>query len=193
VFDWLFDGCLPVSLVIGAAGVGLLFAWYRTSQYAFGLGGIIFIALLVIFIAGCFIYGETAREQIERKVQEMVKGVDQKDVNKIFNHVSDRFEYTQGTSKLNKQELRNYATDALRRPELRGMIASQISVDPIDRDAGKALARFMVNVLGENDARALFNVEAEFTLDPDKQWRMKSFKLHQGIGDQRDQISLPIR
>jgi hypothetical protein len=193
VFDWLFDGCLPISLVIGAAGIGLVFAWYRTSQYAFGLGGIILFALLVIYIATCFIYGETAREQIERKVKEMVSGVDQKDVNKIFAHVSDRFEYTQGATKLTRQELRNYATDALRRPELRGMLVLDIEVGTIDRETGRAPVGFTVKILGNSVQDAAFHVVSEFTLDPDKQWRMRTFKLHPIVGDQSEQITLPIK
>jgi hypothetical protein len=191
LFDWPFDNCLSISLVLGAAGLGLAFAWYRTNQYAFGLGSVIVVALLVIFFVLFFIYGETARDQVERKVRELVAGVDNKDVDKIFQNISDRFEYTQDSTKLNKQQLRSYAVEALRRPELKGMIADDIRVDPIDRDAGKASVLFRVIIKGDNDRIPPFQVKAEFILDPDKQWRMKSFTLHNMMGDQ-SQISLPL-
>jgi len=193
VFDWLFDGFWPITLVLGAASLGLAWAWYRTNQSHLAYGFIFFLILLVAYIT-LSLFVETTSEQIERKVRAMVAGVDQKNVDKIFEHISDQFEYTQGTTRLNKQELRNYATDALRRPELHGMIASQITTGTIDRDTGKAPVGFMVKILGPSDSESLFfQVEAEFTLDPDKQWRMRTFKLFRALGEHNQPIDLPIR
>jgi hypothetical protein len=192
VFDWLFDGCLTVSLVLGAAGVGLAVAWWRTRYRAFGGGFVVVLVLLGLYILLLFLYGETAREQIERKVKEMVAGVDRKDVEAIFKHISDRFELTQGSQTLDKQGLRRYAEEALRRPELRGMLVTDVAVGTIDREKGKAPVGFMVKILGSNEVGDLFyRVDAEFTLDPDKQWRMKTFKLFRPLGEHNEPVPLP--
>jgi hypothetical protein len=193
VFDWLFDGVLPISLVLGAATLGLAWAWYRTNQSTFAYGFFFFLIVLLIYLTLHF-FVETTSEQIERKIHAMVAGVDQKNVDKIFEHISDRFEYTQGTTKLNKMELRNYAVEALRRPELHGMIVHDVSTGPIDRDAGKAPVFFTIKILGPSDRESLLlQVESEFTLDPDKQWRMKTFKLFRPFGEHNDPVPLPIR
>jgi hypothetical protein len=193
VFDWLFDGCLPISLVLGAAGLGLAWAWYRTNQSSFAYGFFILLIMLVIYVTLCF-FVETTSEQIERKIRLMVAGVDQKNVDKIFEHISDRFEYQQGSTRLNKQEMRGYAAEGLRRPELRGILVTGIGVDNIDRGAGTAKALFQVKVLGTNEVGdTFFQVDADFVRDSDKEWRMQSFRLFRPIGEHNDPISLPIR
>src|SRR5262249_30131143 len=153
----------------GAAGVGLAVAWWRTRYRAFAGGFVVVLVLIGLYILLFFLYGETAREQIEHKVKEMVAGVDHKDVEAIFKHISDRFELSQGSQTLDKPGLRRYAEDALRRPELRGALVTDVSIGPIDKEKGKATAHFLVKVLGSNEMDALVSVEAEFTLDPDKE------------------------
>jgi hypothetical protein len=172
--------------------LGLAWAWYRTNQSTFAYGFFFFLIVLLIYLT-LHLFVETTSEQIERKIHTMVAGVNQKNVDKIFEHISDRFEYTQGTTKLDKQQMRNYATEALRRPELSGIIISGIRTGPIDRDAGKAPVGFMMKVMGSNeDMVALFQIEAEFTLDPDKQWRMSSFKVLRPMVNQNEPVDLPI-
>src|SRR5437016_5312745 len=46
LFDWLFDDRWVVALILGLAGIGCVFAWWRTrkKQYLYGLAAVVVLA-----------------------------------------------------------------------------------------------------------------------------------------------------
>jgi len=69
---------LIVSLMLGAMGLGLLFAWLNSGTKPAAIAGLVFLALIPVawFIAGRWI---TDREQIEILMYEVADAVEQND------------------------------------------------------------------------------------------------------------------
>src|SRR5207302_240313 len=106
--NWLSDPPVSLYLLLGAAGVlSLLAAFFlcgrqskkpspkrkrlspRTCLIAAGA-----LALLLLLGLGiCDALYESDREQIDRKVREMSRGVKDKDLDRVFRHVSDSFRF----------------------------------------------------------------------------------------------------
>lgn len=190
MLEWLFDSFLQVNFILGALGVASALAWWRNRRSIWGYGALLAAFLFGLYVLLHFVHGETASEQIERKVQEIAAGVREKNATKVFQHISDQFSITQGSSSLTKADLRRYAEESFRRPEFKGIVISSFKVESIqDR---KARVEFMVKVEGTGGEIDLFHCHADFGLESEKQWRMTSFQLMRGIGAGTEPITLPI-
>jgi hypothetical protein len=183
VFDWLFEGRTSVYVSLAAAAIVMLLAWQQTRKRfcliglaaAVGLAGLYFLLDRLV---------ETDREQVERKVQEMAAGVRARDVNAIFNHVSERFSH----NGMGRAQFRQ-SVEGL----LQGGIVDDIEVweftfpedfrAPVSLPGQETPAEtirfsFRAKPKGGRVINPLDHpCEARFVRDPDGQWRMLDFQV----------------
>lgn len=188
MFDWLFEGRTTVYLLLITVAVVLLAVWWKTRQRKYVLAGGVVAALA----GGYFLLSvtrETDSKQLTRKLQEMAGGVREHKLDQTFAHVSESFHVTS----LDKKAFRQKADDATRRFDLRDMEIWEVKIEEIARQARAAKVSFNVKAKGNWGAdEAFYRCRAEFVLDPDDQWRLKSFQLFHPFVDSDRPLPLPF-
>jgi hypothetical protein len=197
VFDWLFDGCWTVSVILGAAGVGCAVAWWRTRQkgYAIGFGIVVFLAGVYIVLS---LLVETAKGQMERRVQDIANGVKNKQVaDALSRNLSDDFSVkSKSLGTLNKKEFTRHA-DALR--QAYGVVEirpTQFQLEKVERSEGVAEISFSVRVSGDLGDQ-LYRVKAVFASQPKNHWwekevwLLRTFEYFNPFVDQESPLEIP--
>jgi hypothetical protein len=174
MFDWLFERQAAVFALLAAAGVVLLVMWWRTRKRRLLYGVAAVGAVAVVYFLLGFVR-ETDTKQIERKVQEMAAGVNEKNLDKAFQHFSDQVR----VNGRGKSALRAGAESALQMYGVRNMRLFDTEIEGLSRADKKANVTFMAKADGNwGGDGAFYRVRSEWVLDPDGQWRMRSFTLH---------------
>jgi hypothetical protein len=101
VVDYLLENYLFIYVLLGLAAVILGVLWWNTRKRGYLIGGVI-AALLIVTYGAIRWNMESPSQQIERKIQEMADGVRKKELNKVFEYISEDFERKGAT----KQEFR---------------------------------------------------------------------------------------
>lgn len=128
---------------------------------------------------------ESDREQIVRKLLEMSEGVAERDLDKVFQHVSDSFRY----GSANKAALRSRGESALQTGQVTEIPIWDIQVPPSDSETRqlKVVFRFKVkgNALNENQfiGEGLFVKEGS-------EWRLAGVEVYSPTG-MRDRYQIP--
>ena len=155
-----------------------------------GLALISVISLLLLLgLFACDHFLENDRKQIIRKINEMSAGVHERNLNKIFEHVSESFQ----ESGANKQRLRELANRHLiDNGDVTEVKVTQVVVESVSREQKQAVAVFLIKVEGNSipSNAALFRIKARFVLDPDNQWRLRSFDMFTPEG-QGNRVPVP--
>jgi hypothetical protein len=185
VFDWLFERHAAVFALLAAAGAVLLVMWWRTRKrrLLYGVAAVAAVAL-VYFLLG--FVKETDAKQIERKIHEMEAGVNEKNLDKTFQHISDQLRI----SARGKSDLRAGADSALRRFDISDMQLFDIDIEEISRPDKRANVTFNAKAKGNWGGGAFYRVRSEWVLEADGQWRMRGFTLHNPVNN--DQLSVPF-
>jgi len=173
VFEWLFEGYSAVYLLLATAGVVLLVVWWRTRRRKYLVG-----VAAVAALAGAYfllsIVKETDGRQIERKVREMAAGLQERRFDQTFSHISDEFR----RGGRDKRALQQEAESVARRFDIREVNVWDIDVREISRERRAARVDFNVKAKGNwGGDEAFYRCEADFILDPDGDWRLRSFEL----------------
>jgi hypothetical protein len=192
---WLFEGRLSVYLVLIAVAFVLLLVWWQTRERRWQTAVLIVLALI-----GCYFLldraVETEREQVVRKVRAMADGVRERDVSKIFIHISERFHFA-GADRV---RFRQRAEQAIGRHEVdevevwefqfpddfrtRVQVPGQGEVDAIR-------VSFMAKPKGGVMGDQFFRCEAVFVREPDEQWRLFEFQLFNPAVDSNQPVQIP--
>ncbi len=146
------------------------------------------LALLLLFgLWACDRFLENDRKQIIRKINEMSAGVHERNMNKVFEHVSESFQMS-GT---NRQSLRNLADNHTSNRDVTEVKVSDVNVESVSREQKNAVVVFLAKVEGVSlPNNGLFRIRARFVLDPDNQWRLHSFDVFTPEG-QGNRIPVP--
>jgi hypothetical protein len=193
VFDWLFEGRASVYVSLAAIALVMLLAWQQTRKRfcliglvaALGLAGLYFLLDRLV---------ETDREQVVRKVEEMAAAVRARDVNALFNHVSERF----SRGGMNRAHFRDAVDGALR-----GGIVDEVEVwdfafpddfratVPLpgqERPAETIRFSFKAKAKGGRVTENVGNpCEARFVRDQDGQWRLLDFQVFNPVQTEQPQ------
>jgi hypothetical protein len=185
VFDWLFEGRTSVYVVLAALTVFLLLVWWQTRKRGWLIGVAIAAALIGLYALLDRLV-ETDREQIVRKINEMAAAVNARNLDALFENISDEFRSPRGRS---KEELRN---------EIKGYINLRIVEnvkvwdfdfeDRPSRDHPPARVRFSAKADGGQTLLA--DCDARFDFHPQHGWRLKSIRLLKPQTTEERQIQL---
>jgi len=193
VFDWLFDGCLQVSLVLGAAGIGIAVAWWRTRERGYVYGLVLVVVLAGVYVGLTLIYGDTAKEQIKHRVQDIEAGVRADDMDRVFRNFSEKFQVKGSSATFDKQGFRKAAEEAISKYGKPDFLIDQIEVGTVDRENGVGRVGFIVKVTRKGGGDPLFMCRCvgTFAREEKNQWRLKTFELFNYV-NANDPIPLPF-
>lgn len=183
MFDWLYEGRLTVYLVLAVVGLILLGLWVRDRRRGWLIAAGV-VGLLVGAYALLDYLVETRREQIERKVHLMAAAVKKKDVNAIFQHISDRFQL----GGLDKAAFRGYVEQAAR-----GGAVTDLKVWGFEFPDATGNVHFFAKPESERylGGGEFFLVRARFQQEAGNQWRLTTFNVFKPIFDAKDPLPLP--
>jgi hypothetical protein len=190
--SWLLDNCELIIIVLSITALALAYVWWRTRRRPYALGAGAAVALmglvwLLVYLLP-FLFGETDGQQIERKIREMAAAVKEGDLDRIFNHISSDFLYRNNT----KATFRQKSEEVIRRRHVDEVIVWDFQRGEISRRTRTAQISFMVKARGKWQGSELgYLCEAEFVLDPDRQWRMKGFELFNAFRESNQPLPIP--
>jgi ketosteroid isomerase-like protein len=184
----------PVFLLLAVAVVVLLAVWFRTRDRRCAWALAVAAGLLLIYSLYQLVRSETPGEQIERKTKEMAAAVKRKDMEAIFQHVSEEFKF----GPFDKTAMRAYARQVTGNDELTDVEVWNFEPAKINpAKAGEkatATISFSMKPKGNNiPDGTMFRVVATFVQDADGQWRMQTFILYRFQSNEPFQIpQVPI-
>lgn len=185
--DWLVD---RKHLLLFALAIGVLLStalWWRSRKRRFIVVTAILAALgLAILLLARFV--ESDAEQMVRKVREVADAVSAKDLDAAFKNVSEKFD----RGGVNKEQFRRFCKatlDAGRVSQVQVWDESVVDLSKPDR-IGTVQFRFKVHgSWGETPPNWFARVV--FTLDPDGQWRVKSFDHYDSLNQSTTPLPIP--
>ncbi|HEV3146470.1 MAG TPA: hypothetical protein VGZ47_21465 [Gemmataceae bacterium] len=152
----------------------------------FATGGIALALLLALGL--CDYFFESDREQIVRKLKEMSHGVRDRNLNRVFDHISESFQ----VGSVDKARLRSVAESAIQSGEVTDIETWGEKLDPIPSGATEATVEFRFKVKpppGGNEVGYLG--KGYFVKERDGQWRLKKFEVFNPAVDTSQPIAIP--
>jgi hypothetical protein len=183
-----------VRLLLIVAVIVLAVIWYRgrDRRVLMALAG--FAGALALLFLGSglirLISGETTQEQLVRKIGDMATGVRSRNLDQIFQHVSDSFQVGDTT----KPMLREYARQKMDNGEVSAIEAwkfQEAVITPArDGQPETATIHFWFKFTAEGvDQQPYWECDAVFVKEADNQWRLKSFKVY--LPQHKDPMPIP--
>jgi hypothetical protein len=127
------------------------------------------------------------RKQIEHNLQEMSEGVKERNMDKIFRHISDKFRYGSVTD---KKRLQFVANNARQSGQVDEFPIWDVVMDPISKETNEVNVQFRFKVTGENIRENHFFGRTIFVREADGQWRATTFHVYPGTGT-REEFTIP--
>jgi hypothetical protein len=187
--DWLFEGLWQVYAVLALIALLCLVLWWRDRRPLW-LSGLAIIGLLILAYLLLDYAVETDGEQIGRHLHEMSDAVHRHDVNSVFVHVADDF----SISGKDKRALQNLAAGYINNGTVTDVEVKKYHfVKRTKQSPPIATVNFQVIVrgnLGPMD-QLVFFCEADFAQGPNKDWRLKSFRLFDPLRND-EPVQLPF-
>jgi hypothetical protein len=137
---------------------------------AMGLTLIAFLAIAVFLLSH---FAVTDHKRIVKAIEEMSAGVREKNVSKIFAHISDQFNL-RGQTKSSFQPTVKFHLD---NDDIVEVAAWDFETAKVDREKKEATIEFMIKPKGRLTRDVPYRCLATFVLDPDGQWRLKTFSV----------------
>jgi hypothetical protein len=176
MFDWLFEGRLSVYILLGGLAIFLLFLWWqnRNGRFLLAVGFVVGLAGLYYLLDKLV---ETDREMVRRNIEEMAASVAKRDLDGLFNHLSDDF---RGFGH-NKKEMREIAENYFKND-----LVSSITVwnfdfrDEVSREKGTCKGSFMFKVRGRimgefQDMQ--FTCDGTYRFHPQHGWQLEKCRV----------------
>jgi hypothetical protein len=199
--SWLVENPSTVYLLLGIAGLVCAAGWWMNRQPTDERDDVSLLAALqrrrlaakhiftlvllvaVVLAASVWLLNRvvvTDGKRIINAVKDMAAAVPQKDADRILGHISEDFRY--GTR--SKGELRQYITGYVRSGEVTEVLVDDFKTENISRKDRKGTVKFWFKVKGPNIANdAGYQCLADFVLENDDVWRLKTFKLAMPMTD----------
>ncbi len=192
--SWLVDDPTTVYLVLGLLALVLGVVWWMNRGEDFGkkrLGwlrgliarrltlnqfcamGLTLIAVLAVVVLLLGIFVDTDQRRIQRAIREMSDGVRERNVDKIFSHISNQFNLAGRT----KESFRPMVEGYIRNGDITEVAAWGFEEPEFTKD-NEAKIEFMIKPKGSLiKPQAWFRCVATFVRDPDGQWRLRTFSV----------------
>jgi hypothetical protein len=190
--SWLLDNFALLIMLLSIAALALAYVWWRTRRkyYAFAAGAAVALMGLVCLLVYLLplLFGESDGQQIERKIREMAAAVKERNLDRIFSHISRDFRF----GSHDKAAFRQRAEETIRRRDVEEVVVWDFERGEIARERRTAKISFMVKARGNwQGSEAGYRCDADFVLDPDGQWRMRSFQIFNPFRESNEPINIP--
>jgi hypothetical protein len=190
--SWLVDDAGVVDVLLGVLALALAAGWWFTRKRGYLVGvGVVVLLVLAVWLLGRF--AETDAKQIKGKLEAMAAGVEENNLDKTFQHISEKFRL-QGH--LTKDAFRQRGRGLIDSGEVQRVKVWDVDVRDIDRDKKTATVHFMAKPEGTvfGAGGQFFKCRATFMLDPDGQWRLQDFQVFYPATDPAtgESIHLPL-
>ncbi len=184
--SWLVDDPSVLYLLFAVAALGLAAGWWsrRDRRFLIGLGVVAVLFLLVLLVSSLV---DTDSKRIRRALSAMADGVNARNADQIFAHISDRF-------RVGSQEKPGFRP-IVERYLKSGAVTRMTYWDFDPREITRDTATVFFKVKGEGSADfgyEFFNCRAVFVRDPDGQWRLQTFRLYAPQTDPASDESLTL-
>jgi hypothetical protein len=171
---WLVDDPGVLYALLGALALALSAGWWFTRRrpYLIGLSVVVLLVVVVWLIAR---FTETDAKQIKGKLEAMAAGVEARNPDQIFLHISKDFQLQ---DRYSKDAFRQRVDQVIRSGDVQKVEISDVEVHELDRTRRTAIVYFQARVDGTQFQEfRKFRCAATFVLDGDNQWRLKNFKV----------------
>lgn len=174
MLDWLFEGWTSVYLFLGTAGLMCLALWVFTSRRGFAIA-----ALVMAVLAGLYflldVLVETEAQKIERSLKQIASATQNKDVDLIFDNISESF--TRKT--WSKKAYHDLVARFLPLYEVKEVRFWDVRFLELSRSGGMAKVYFRIRAVGGPNPEYPFlrDCQATYRRDPDGRWRLQAFTL----------------
>jgi hypothetical protein len=185
---WLEDNGAILLGLLALAALFLFVAWWRRRKQGLLVGAVVLAALVALGALYLFVLaGETDRQQIARKINEMSAAVKAGNPDGVFQHIAKDFRY----KSTDRSAFRKRVEDHMKARTVTEVVAWDIGPVTVNRTQRTATANFMVRGKGTLGDSAPHACEATFVLEPDNQWRMVGFKLFNSFVNANQEINVP--
>jgi hypothetical protein len=186
MLDFLVEesGLLYAVLFLIAA-ISCFLYWNRRQARYVWVG-----AVCIVLVAGLWFLSsryESDGQQVTRKIDEMGKGVEARDLDRIFANISNSFRF----ENLDKKGFRKGAEDIIHRRDVTQVLVWEFAVDSLSREKREANVTFRAKPKGNFAGENYYLVRAHFVLDPDDQWRMQTFQVFNPFVDTKTPLQIP--
>jgi hypothetical protein len=188
LFDWLFEGSPAVYVLLGGVAGLLLAVWWRTRKRRWLYAAAGTLALIgVYFLLDRFV--DTDKKQLRRTIEAMAAAVRARNVDAIFEHISEQFQSPRGASKRafrdsveqNIIRVTSFTVWDIKFPEEVSRARRTVRVDFSVKAEGPTLG---------NAQNVGFRCEATFDHDARLGWQLRGFRLFPVSS--REEIILPF-
>jgi signal transduction histidine kinase len=187
MLSWLVDNPTYVYVTLGIVALGFLIGLWTTRKrrYAIGLGIVAGLALLFFLFT---LLMPTDLKRIRHAIDGMGAGVREKNTDRIFDHISDRFRL----GSLDKEAFRSAVDPILKRGDVTEINVWDFRDADISREKRTGTLVFQVKPQPEDRFnKQFYRCKATFVLDPDDQWRLKGFELFNPFVDTDTPLNVP--
>jgi len=173
MLGWFHEHNATVYMLLGVALVIVGAVWIRTqdrrlARAAAGIAGLLAVlALLDLFGP------ESAGRQIKRKVEEMARAIQVRQMDLIRRHLADSFIY----EGLSKDAMLNLVEGHVANGTVTEVVVWDFERPEINPD-GTAKIAFKAKPKSEATGDLFFRTVAQFVREADGQWRMKTFDIY---------------
>jgi ketosteroid isomerase-like protein len=137
--------------------------------------GLTLIGLLVVAILSLHFFVPTDQKRIERAIREMSAAVGQRNVDRIFAHVSDQFSLAGKSKSAYRPEVENY----IRHGNITEVPAWGFEQARFSENKREAVIEFMIKPKGSMTEGVGYRCLATFVKEPDGEWRLQTFRVFQ--------------
>jgi ketosteroid isomerase-like protein len=191
--SWLVDDPTTVYLVLGLLALVLGVVWWMNRGEDFGKKkldwvrgliarrltlnqccamGLTLIGVLALAVLLLGFFVDTDQKRIQRAIREMSDGVKERNVDKIFSHISNQFSLAGRT----KESFRPMVERHIEHGDITEVAAWGFEEAKFSEDKKEATIEFLIRPKG-NMTQAWYRCLATFVRDPDGQWRLRTFSV----------------
>lgn len=185
--SWLVEDPSPTYVVLLLVALAFAGAFWMKRKRIY-LVGVLAVLLLIglVWLLGRLIVSD--RAQIATAIHEITDAVGERNVDKAFAHIARDFQW----HGMPRGEFQKRARTAIERYGPTEGKSWDVEFVEVDREKRSAKVEFLAKVKGSWSSGAEhYRVRAEFTLEPDGKWRLRTFELFNPLVEKDQPMSIP--
>lgn len=177
---WLIEGRLTVVILMAAIAIVFAFIWWQTRKREWLLALGVVGALLGLYLLVDVLFDteqETDREQIQARIEAYPEAIQEKNANKLFEHVADDFRSPRGNS---RQGCLAFADSVLKSGQITELLVWDIRFEEdLSRTKGTTRVLFSFKVKGQlgTPQGVPFDCEATYRYDSSRGWLLTRVRI----------------